>query len=497
MPVNLSKVAKSGKPDFNDSSLKIGKKVFISSALILMALMIIAGILTYAVPSGSYEKEIIDGREMIVPDSFEFVERPDYPPWRWAVAPFEVLGSSDAIMIIGIILFIMIIGGSFSAMERAGVMKEVITRTVKKTGPHRYRLMAIIVFFFMCLGAFMGIFEEVIPLVPIIVALAYIMGWDSLTGLGMSLLASSFGFASAVANPFTVGVAQRLSDLPAFSAFGFRLIVFFVIYFLLIGFLYRHIRKIEKDPTRSPVFHEDAAVKNRYSKEEPELTPDEQAKMSKAITFFVSTLMILLLILIVASFVDIVAELSFPIIALLFMIGGCGSAIIAGITGKEILTTIGWGILRISPGIILIMMAVSVKFIITQGGIMDSILYYASLYIADSSPYQAILMIFALVLVLNFFIASGSAKAFLVIPIIAPLADLMGLTRQTAVLAFIFGDGFSNVIYPSNPGLLIVLGLTVVSYPKWFKWIIGLQILVLLITSMFLLLAVRINLGPF
>ena len=462
-----------------------------------MSLMIIAGILTYVVPAGTYEKEIIDGREVIIAGSYEFTERPDYPPWRWAIAPFEVLGSDDAIMVVGIILFIIVIGGSFSAMERAGVMKEVITRTVKKTGPHRYRLMAIIVFFFMCLGAFMGIFEEVIPLVPIIVALAYIMGWDSLTGLGMSLLASSFGFASAVANPFTVGVAQRLAELPAFSAFGFRLIVFFVIYALLVSFLYRHIRKIEKDPKKSPVYAEDAAVKDRYNKEEPELAPLEQKKMSKAITFFITTLVILMLILITASFVDIIAELSFPIIALLFMIGGCGSAIIAGITGKDILLTIGWGVLRISPGIILIMMAVSVKFIITQGGIMDSILYYASVTIAGSSPYQAILMIFALVLVLNFFIASGSAKAFLVIPIIAPLADLMEITRQTAVLAFIFGDGFSNVIYPSNPGLLIVLGLTVVSYPKWFKWIIGLQMIVLLITSLFLLLAVKINLGPF
>ncbi|NLI69507.1 MAG: YfcC family protein [Firmicutes bacterium] len=484
------------KPDL-DSGIRIGKKVFVSSMVILLTLMLVAGILTYVIPSGSYDRTIQDGREIIVADSFKFMERPDYSPWRWLIAPIEVIGSEDSLMILGIILFIIIIGGAFSVMDRAGVMKAVINRTVGRFGQRRYLLMALIVFFLMSLGAFLGIFEEVIPLVPIIVALSYRLGWDSLTGLGMSLMASAFGFSAAVSNPFTVGIAQRLAGLPAFSGFAFRIIVFLVIYVILVTFLYRHIRKIEKDPRSSPVYREDLAEKEKYSGVEEALSPEEQIRMSKAIRFFAFMILLLLAMLVVSSFVPLVADLSFPLIALLFLIGGLGASVIAGIKFKEILLTFGWGIAKISPGIILILMAVSVKFIITQGGIMDSILYYASEGISRSTPYQAVIMIYGLVLALNFFIASGSAKAFLVMPIIAPLADLMNVTRQTSVLAFVFGDGFSNVIYPSNPGLLIVLGLTVVSYVRWFKWSVGLQLLILAVTSSLLLLAVKIGLGPF
>ena len=226
------------------SGIKIGKKVFISSTIILLVLMLTAGILTYVIPSGSYDRIIQDGREIIVADSFKFMERPDYPAWRWLIAPLEVIGSEDSLMILGIVLFIVIIGGSFSVMDRAGVMKAVINRTVDRFGHRRYLLMAVIVFFLMSLGAFMGIFEEVIPLVPIIVALAYRLGWDSLTGLGMSLLASAFGFSAAVSNPFTVGIAQRLAGLPAFSGFAFRIFVFLIIYVILVTFLYRHLSLI-------------------------------------------------------------------------------------------------------------------------------------------------------------------------------------------------------------------------------------------------------------
>jgi uncharacterized ion transporter superfamily protein YfcC len=142
-------------------------------------------------------------------------------------------------------------------------------------------------------------------------------------------------------------------------------------------------------------------------------------------------------------------------------------------------------------------MAMSVKFIIAQGGIMDTILLYASEAISQTSPAGASLLTYGVVLVLNFFIGSATAKAFLVMPLITPLADMVGVTRQVAVLAFAFGDGFSNVLYPTNPILLIALGLTVVSYPKWFRWIIGLQLVILVITALLLLAAVAINLGPF
>lgn len=142
-------------------------------------------------------------------------------------------------------------------------------------------------------------------------------------------------------------------------------------------------------------------------------------------------------------------------------------------------------------------MAVSVKHIMTNAQVMDTILDYAVRTIGGASPSGAAMLVYGLVLSLNFFIGSASAKAFLAIPIIAPLVDLVGVTRQTAVLAFAFGDGFSNVLYPTNAVLLIALGLAGVSYVKWFKWVILLQLAVLAVTAAFILLAVAINYGPF
>ena len=153
--------------------------------------------------------------------------------------------------------------------------------------------------------------------------------------------------------------------------------------------------------------------------------------------------------------------------------------------------------LNILPGIFLVLMAYSVKHIITTGMIMDTILYLAARIISQSPPMAAAFLVYATTLVMNFFIGSASAKAFLMMPLLTPLADLVGITRQTAVLAFDFGDGFSNMVFPTNALLLIALSFSVVSYTKWMRWTWKLQAVILVVTSIFLAVAVTINFGPF
>jgi len=153
--------------------------------------------------------------------------------------------------------------------------------------------------------------------------------------------------------------------------------------------------------------------------------------------------------------------------------------------------------LNFLPGIVLVLMAYSVKHIIATGMIMDTILYNAADLISRSQPMSAAFLVYAVTLAINFFIGSATAKAFLMMPILIPLADLVGITRQTAVLAFDFGDGFSNMIFPTNALLLIALSFTVVSYAKWMRWTWKLQLAILLITSVFLAVAVKIKFGPF
>lgn len=480
--------------DNNGSSLQISKKSFFSSVAILLMLMIGAGILTHVIPSGAFEKVLIDGKESIVPGTFAFTGEGGYAIWRWFTAPVEVLWSPDAVTVIMIIVFICIIGGTFTVLDKSGMLQYIMNSLVKKFEKSKYVLMAILTLFFMLFGSVFGIFEELVALVPIVIILSYALGWDSLTGLGMSALAAGFGFSSATLNPFTLGVAQEIAGLPAFSGIGFRLFVFAVCYGILYGFLYRYAKKIEKNPQKSSIYEDDLGQKEKYANITAiEALPNEQY-LGKTVKIFGGALALVIAYIVAGFFVPALSAVSLPVMALIFLIGGILAAN-ASKYGGNILKDFIAGIGGIAPSGLLILMAMSVKLIITNGGIMDTILYYASEKVSQMGPYAAIVMIFLLVLGLNFFVSSGSAKAFLLIPIIAPLAELVGLNSQIAVQAFCFGDGFTNMLYPTNAVLMITLGLTVVSYPKWFKWTIGLQLLMLLVNIALLLLAVVIGYG--
>nr|WP_202707974.1 AbgT family transporter [Sporosalibacterium faouarense] len=478
------------------NSLNISKKSFISSVLILLVLILIAGVLTQIIPSGSYERELINGRETINPDSFHYTKEVTYPIWKWFTAPVEVLWSDDGLIVIVIILFLLIIGGSFAILNGCNLLQFIIGKIISKFGHRKYYLLGIIVLSFMLLGSVVGIFEELIPLIPILIALSYSFGWDALTGLGMSLLAAGFGFAAGVANPFTVGVAQKLAGLPMFSGLGFRLLVFIVIYTILTTFLVKYAKKIEKDPALSPVYEEDKSMKNNENNH-MDLDISNEKSIYRASIWFGSSILLMFIFIMISSFIQGLSDYSLPIVALLFLIGGVGAGKLSELTNKKIVKIFWTGVLGIAPGVILILMATSVKHIISQGGIMDTILHYAAMKISTTTPMMSLFLIYLLVLIMNFFISSGSAKAFLIMPIVTPLADLVGVNHQLTILAFAFGDGFSNVLYPTNAVLLIGLGLTVVSYPKWFKWIIKLQIVTMVITALLLGLAYIINYGSF
>ena len=476
----------------SDSGLKISKKSFFSSVAILLVLMLGAGVLTWVIPGGTFERTMADGKEIIQPGTFRFTDGGGYPVWRWFTAPFEVLWGEDAVTVIAIILFICIIGGVFALLDKSGMLQYIMNGLVRRFEQTKYRLMAVLVLFFMLFGSVFGIFEELVALVPIVILLSRALGWDSLVGLGMSALAAGFGFASATLNPFTLGVAQELAELPAFSGVGFRLLVFAVCYSVLYLYLYRYARKIEADPTKSLVYAEDLAYKEKHTAaSQMEHLPNEQY-LGKTVKIFAAALALVIGYIVAGFFVPALSSVSLPVMAVAFLVGGLLAAKASHYGGK-LLPDFVSGVLGIAPSALLIMMAMSVKHIITEGGIMDTILYYVSEAAAGMGTYGAAVVIFLLVLVLNFFVSSGSAKAFLLMPILAPLADLVGLSRQVAVQAFCFGDGFTNMLYPTNALLMISLGLTVVSYPKWFKWTIKLQLLMLAVNVALLMAAVAIG----
>lgn len=478
------------------SGARISRQAFIQAVVIIFALMMVAGILTRLIPGGQYARIEMDGRQVIDPKSFTFTDSPNYPIWRWFTAPFEVLTSPDGGTVIAIILFILLVGVAFAVMDKSGILKTAIASIVRSFGHRKYALLLVIAFFFMALGAFFGIFEEVIPLVPIMIALAYSLGWDSLTGLGMSVLATNVGFSTALFNPFTIGVAHKIAGLPLFSGAGPRLVLFVVVYAILGAFLVRYARKIDRRPEASPVFQEDQPERAKYKSFNLETIAANDPRMRRAGIFLAVCFILILVVLVASPFIPLLSDLALPLTGLLFVIGGIGSGLLAG-TGKQAWKAAWDGLVGIAPAIPLLMMAASVKHIVASGGILDTILHWASTIFIGTSPFASALVIYGLTLVLEIFITSGSAKALLLVPILMPLADLVGVNRQIAVSAYTFGDGFSNMVYPTNAALLITLSLTVIPYPKWLKWLLSLWFWVILATVAFLAVAVAINYGPF
>jgi uncharacterized ion transporter superfamily protein YfcC len=394
--------------------------------------------------------------------------------------------------VIAIILFIVLVGVAFAVMDHSGILKLAVGAIIRATGGRKYTLLLVITFFFMALGGFFGIFEEIIPLVPIVIALAYSLGWDSLTGMGMSVLATNVGFSMAVFNPFTIGVSHRLAGLPLFSGAGLRLIWFFIVYAILAAFLRWHARRVELSPAASPVYNEDQGERQRrgvFTLDEGRLH-DLRRRADLPGDIFV------------------LIRQSCSLTVRPHHWRACPSAHRCAVHYWRDWLRFAAGVGALpggrlgrassaSPRPSLLLMAASVKHIVASGGILDTILHSASTIFVGTSPLTAALMIYGLTLVLELFISSGSAKALLVIPILMPLADLVGVNRQIAVSAYVFGDGFSNLAYPTNAALLITLSLTVVPYAKWLKWLLRLWFWVFLATLAFLVVAVAINYGPF
>jgi len=480
-----------------DTSGAMSVRSFVASLGVLAALMILAGILTLVVPAGSYERAPgPDGSLLVVPGSYAPAARPDYPLWRWATAPFEVLASDDAALAIVIIVFIAVVGGAFALLREAGVLEESVRLLAARFKTRRMALLAVLCLFFMATGSFMGIFEEVVPLVPLAIALSLSFGWDVFAGLGMSILAVGFGFSAAIANPFSIGTAQRLAGIPVLSGSAFRVLVFICVYALYFAFLSGYVKKLEKKRSGSTTVSTGTAsvAAGGGSSAAPALAaPVNGSKLARGVRFFGWSSLALTFLVMLSSVTRTGSDFVLPAIALGFLVIGAGAGLAAGVPAGKAARSFGAGSLGVLPAGLLILMALSVKRIVVAGGIMDTVLFAASGLLEGSSRYGAAGMMYTLVLGMNFFIGSASAKAFLLMPILAPLADLTGLTRQIAVQAFAFGDGFSNMLYPTNAVLLISLGLAGMSWGQWIRRTWKLQAAALVLTMALLMVAVAIG----
>lgn len=461
-----------------EKGLNVSVKSFITAIVVIFVLMVAAYALTLIIPGGEYVRFKDAAGNMIIDVNGGYYNVDGgIPLWKWALSPLLVLGASGSGTLIAVIVFLLVIGGVFNALDKSGLMKYMLDRMVKRFGAVRYRLLAIVTFFFMAMGAMIGSFEEVVPLVPIVVALAINLGWDALTGVGMSLLAVGCGFASGVCNPFTVGVAQQLAGLPMFSGAWLRAVAFVLIYALLITFVMLHAKKVEK-----PI-----GTQNDIK------TFAKDKKMDKGLICFVSILGVGILTILCSGFIPALQDYTMIIVAVMFLAAGITATLVSGMKGKELSKTSFEGVKSIFPAVIMILMASSIKFTLEEAKVLDTILHGAVGLAQDMPKWAVVLFIYLIVLGMNFFIPSGSAKAFMLIPLIVPMAQIFGVSAQLCVVAFAFGDGFSNVIYPTNPALLIGLGVADVSYSKWFRFSWKFQVLNLILTSAILLFGLAVG----
>lgn len=474
-------------------------RTFISTVCILLAVMITAGLLTQFLPQGSFARETNEtGQEIIVENSFEYTQNAErLPVYRWFTAPFEVFGSENGMMAVGIIIFLVFIGGTFLILDKSGVMQYYICRTVKTFKGRKYTLMAMIILVSMLLGSAAGLFEESAVLVPLMVAVALSFGWDSLVGLGISVLAFGFGFAAGTLNPFSIAVAQRLAGLEIYSGLPVRIGIFAVVYAMLLVYMLVYAKRIEKHPEKSICFESDKELRLKYRYDNDDIILSNMST-KKAARIFLCAFFICVAYIAVSLVVDGLSDYTMVVMPVVFAIGGLAAGKAANYDTKSVGRDFLKGMLSIAPCSLLVVMAMSAKQIVEAGGVMDTILYKAYLMLEGINPYIAIICIYIFVLVLEFFISSASAKAFIVIPLIVPLAQMLStpgleIGRQTIVQAYCFGDGFTNMFMPTNAMLFIVLGLVNLSYGKWVRWSWPLQLIAFIITSGILLLCLRIG----
>ncbi|MBE6774774.1 MAG: YfcC family protein [Ruminococcaceae bacterium] len=462
------------------SGIKIEKKTIIGITALLFAIMIFAGVLTQVVPTGAYHT---DSNGSIINGTYHEISREEvgYSFWRVFISPIEtfIYSTSDALTGVSIILIIVLIGGTFLILDKSGVLKYMMNTVVNKFSDKKYLLLSAMVFFCMILSSFAGILEESITLVPLAVAISLSLGWDSFVGLGFSLIAVAFGYSAATFNPFNVGIVQSMANLPMFSGVLFRCFIFAVIYSILTLFLVRYAKKVEKNPESSLCYESDKELRERFLNKEETEKALSNPMMKKASGAFIKALLAVLVITVVClvtnTFIedrtisDIIGYLPLVSMAILFTVGGLRAGYISGIKGKELSSGFVAGAKTILPVAPVIILIICVTYILKQGMIIDTLLYWVYNLTKSFNPNISIIIIFAVICIFEFFIGSGSAKAFLLMPILIPLVDMLSIGRQNLIVAFCLSDGLCNVLFPTNGLLIIALGIINISYFKYIK----------------------------
>jgi uncharacterized ion transporter superfamily protein YfcC len=448
--------------------------------VLLFALVVLAAIATHLLPAGEYLRAEVEGRKLVDPASYRQV-------------PAEPAGLTDVFLAwprgllatSGIVFYIFIIGGAFGVLQATGALDALIAGVVSAARGRGEVILPALMFLFAVGGGTIGMAEETLPFLPGLVLLAKRLGYDEVVGGAIALVGAGAGFSGAFMNPFTVGVGQAIAGLPLFSGMGYRLIVWFVLTTVTIVYVSWYARR-----------HRIAVAPRAPSPQADEGTPAELSARGA------TRRQLAVLVVLFAAFVLLAVgclrwdwgllELSALFIGV-GLLGGLVGGLGSDRTAEEFLK----GTAAFAGAALVVGLARGVLVILDAAHVTDGLLHAMAEGVRGLPSGATVAGIYAVQIVLSYVVPSGSGQAALSLPILTPLADLTGVTRQTSVLAYQFGDGFSNIFTPTQGYFMAGLALIGVPWTKWAKFLWPLQVIWLTLGLVFLLIAHAMRWGPF
>lgn len=451
--------------------------------VLLIGIILLCSLLTYIIPAGHYQMMTAEsGNEVVDPSTFTTA----------ASTPVSLMGFLSAIprgMVESaqIIFFIFIVGGSFSVLQDTGAIEAGLGRLIKGLSGKETLIIPAIMVAFSLGGAVIGMAEETLPFIPIMVSLAVALGFDSMTGAAMVLCGAGAGFAGAFMNPFTVGVAQGIAGLPMFSGRGLRVVLYLIMISVSIFFVMRHAAKVKREPRLSSMYDVDTAREDKL-----DLSNLHEFGLKEKLILAAFAASIVLLIYGVVEYGWYMNEISALFLGMAMVV-----SVISRMGFNGFANSLGKGMADIAAGALIVGFARGILVVMTDGQIIHTILYSASTFLGSLPGSITAVGMYIFQCLLNFLVPSGSGQAAVSIPIMAPLADLVGVTRQTACLAFQLGDGISNIFTPTSGYFMAGLALAKIPWIKWAKWFLPLLIVQYLIGAAFVVYAQITGFGPF
>lgn len=458
--------------------------------VLLFGMVILAQILAYILPAGAFERvENAAGRLQVVPGSFHLT--PDVgalPPWAMFTAIPEGFSAAHEI-----IFFVFIIGGAFAVLRATGAVDAALGALLRRLGDRPFWLVAGGVMIFALGSSTIGMAEEYLPFVPVLIALSLALGYDRVTGVGIMAVGYSVGYGVALINPFTVLIAQDVAGLQPTSGLWYRLALMGVFLPIGIHHVWSYAKKVGEDPSRSLVadIEGSSAAAGAVDAAAPAAGPgSEHPAMTGTHRLALLAVGVVLVILIYGLskwhwYLVEMGALFFALAIVLAVIGRMSpdrTAIEFGIGAAELTTTA-----------LMIGVARGIQVVLDKGGVVDTIVHGISVPLQQLPGALSAVGMFFVQSLANFFIPSGSGQAYVTMPIMAPLADLVGVSRQVAVLAYQFGDGFTNILVPTNAVLVGILAMAAVPFDRWVRFILPFMVKIWIAGSIALAVAVLIG----